>query len=334
MKAITIEEFGDPSGLRVFDAPVPVPTATQVLLQTEAIGVGGVDAVIRRGTLGRNFPVGMIPGSEVAGLVTAVGADVDPSWTGRRVWAFTGAGGGYAEHAVAEVDDLTPLPEGLTAADAVTLGSAGTVAHFALQHARFSAGEAVLVRGAAGSIGIAAVELAVQAAAGSVTVTTSSDERGRRLAELGATHILDRAGEGVPGAPTRFDVVIDIVGGPGVPAFIDRLAPNGRYVLVGAVAGFPPADFGTTLLRSFQESRSFATFSLATVPVGERNRVRAALFDAAAEGRITPVVHSVLPLERAREAHVEVDGGGVFGRIVLVPDVMLSGHVAADPVQL
>jgi NADPH2:quinone reductase len=90
-------------------------------------------------------------------------------------------------------------------------------------------------------------------------------------------------------------------------------------VLVGAVAGYPAADFGMSLIRSFQQSRSFGTFSLATIPVGERNAVRAALFDAAAAGELSAVVHAVLPLEEAGRAHQEMDAGTVFGRIVLVP---------------
>src|SRR3954447_8376547 len=112
--------------MAVIDAPVPVPGAGQVLIQTEAIGVGGVDAVIRRGTLGSGFPVGMVPGSEVAGAITAVGAEVDASWIGRRVWAFTGTAGGYAEYAFALLDDVTIIPEALSSVSAVTLGSAAT----------------------------------------------------------------------------------------------------------------------------------------------------------------------------------------------------------------
>jgi NADPH2:quinone reductase len=235
------------------------------------------------------------------------------------VWAFTGTDGGYAEQAVALIDDIIPLPAGLTAVDAVTLGSAGTVAHFALKHAHFKAGERVLVRGAAGSIGIATVELAAQGGASAVAVTTSSAERGQRLMTLGATHILDRSGAGDSDAPGDFDVIVDIIGGPGLPTFLDRLAPNGRLILVGAVAGFPPADFGMSLMRAFQQSRSFATFSLATIPIEDRNRVRAAQFEGVTRGRMTPVVHDVLPLERASDAHREMDNGSVFGRIVLVP---------------
>jgi NADPH2:quinone reductase len=319
VRAVAIRRFGDPEGMEVAALPEPNPAAGRLAVRTEAIGVGGVDAVIRRGTLGTGWPEGLVPGSEVAGVVAAVGADVDPSWLGRRVWAFTGTGGGYAEQVVAAVEDVTALPEGLSAIQAVTLGSAATVAHFALAHAGFRPGKTVLVRGAAGSIGIAAVELAVRGGAGAVAVTTSSPERGRRLRELGATHVLDRSGGGDPGAPGEFDVIVDIVGGAGVPHFLDRLASNGRMVLVGAVAGLPPADFGAALLSGFQRSRGFATFSLATVPVAERNSRRAELFEAAARGEITPVVHEVLNLADAAEAHRRMDRGEVFGRIVLTP---------------
>lgn len=311
--------------MAVIERPNPVPTSGQVVVATEAIGVGGVDAVIRRGTLGGyGFTEGLIPGSEVAGTVSAVGEGVDQQWIGRRVWAFTGTGGGYVEHAVARIEDAVELPDGLSSIGAVTLGSAGPVAHFALAHAHFAPdqpghGESVLVRGAAGSIGIATVELAVRGGASVVAVTTSSEERGVRLREVGATHVLDRDAGGDPAAPTSFDVIIDIVGGPQVPAFIDRLAANGRMVLVGAVAGMPPADFGMRLMAGFQQSRSFATFSLDTVPVPARDAVRAAQFEAAARGELHPVVHDVLPLQRAADAHRQMDAGTVFGRIVLTP---------------
>lgn len=332
MRAVVIERFGDPSGMAVREVADPVPAAGQVVVRSEAIGVGGVDAVIRRGTLGGyGFAPGLIPGSEVAGTVTAVGDDVDRSWVGRRVWAFTGTSGGYADQAVARVEDITALPDGLSPADAVTLGSAAPVAHFALGHAHFAPGESVLVRGAAGSIGIAAVELASRGGASVVAVTTSSPERGRRLREFGATLVLDRSGHDDHGGDAgrddqaghseseAFDVIIDIVGGDAVPAFLDRLAPNGRMVAVGIVAGMPPADFGMHLLRSFQQSRSFATFSLNTVPIGERNRVRAEQFADAVRGHLHPVVHSTLALDQAAEAHRQMDAGTVLGRIVLTP---------------
>jgi NADPH:quinone reductase-like Zn-dependent oxidoreductase len=320
VRAVVIERFGAPDGMAVVDLPEPTPGPGEVIVATEAIGVGGVDAVIRRGTLsGFGFSAGLIPGSEVAGTVARVGHDVNPAWLGRRVWAFTGTGGGYVERARARIGDIFVLPTALSTIDAVTLGSAAPVAHFGLAHARLAPGESVLVRGAAGSIGIAAVELAARARAGAIAVTASSPERGELLRGWGATHVLDRAGDGDEGAPHAFDVILDVVGGPDLPAFLDRLAPNGRLVLVGAVAGLPPADFGARLLHAFQQSRSFATFSLDTVPVAERDAVRAELFEAATRGELHAAVHDVLPLADAAEAHRRMDDGSVVGRIVLTP---------------
>ena len=321
MRAVTIRTFGDAGGLAVTDLPEPKAGPGQLLIETEAIGVGGVDAVIRRGTLGTSgFAVGLVPGSEVAGRVIGVGDGVDASWIGQRAWAFMGVSGGYAERVVARVEDVTRLPAAVSAIDAVTLGSAGAVAHFALAHARFTSGEAVLVRGAAGSIGIMTVQLAAMGGALEIGVTTSSLERGGRLRELGATRVLDRAGNPLDGQESaHFDVIIDVVSGEGLPSFFERLSPNGRLVAVGVVGGYPPADFGMTLMQDFQRSLSFATFSMNTVPIPERNRNRADQFEAAARGELHAVVHDVLPLDQAADAHRRMDEGEVFGRIVLTP---------------
>ncbi|WP_245665775.1 zinc-binding dehydrogenase [Actinoplanes subtropicus] len=306
--------------MATIEVPAPRAGSGQVVIETEAIGVGGVDAVIRRGTLGGyGFTTGLIPGSEVAGRVTAVGTDVGESWLGRRVWAFTGTGGGYAEQALARIADVVALPHDLSSIDAVTLGSAAPVAHFALTHAHFAPGESVLVRGASGSIGIATVQIAARGGAEMIAVTTSSPERGGLLRGLGATHVLDRSGAGGPTTPETYDVVIDIVGGPDLPSFIDRLAPNGRTVIVGVVAGMPPTDFGMRLIAAFQKSRSLAKFSLDTVPVAARDAVRQEQFAAAASGESHAVGHAVLPLNQAAEAHRQMDAGEVFGRIVLTP---------------
>ncbi|WP_405659264.1 zinc-binding dehydrogenase [Streptomyces sp. RK9] len=318
MKAVVIKEFGTADGLEVVDLPVPDPAPGQVLITTEAIGVGGVDAMLRRGTLGTfGFEPGHVLGSEVAGRVTALGDGVDTSWLGRRVWAFTGLSGGYVEQAVADIEEVVVLPDDLSGTEAVALGSSGVVAHFALERAGFTPGETVLVRGAAGSIGVSAVQLAARGGAAAVAVTTSSPERGARLRELGATHVLDRAGAG--DAPAGFDVVVDIVGGAQLPLFLDKLNPNGRFVAVGLIAGLPPADFGARLLAAFRSSLSYATLSLDTVPVAAKQAVRSAQFAEAARGELRGVVHEVLPLGRAAGAHRAMDEGQVFGRVVLVP---------------
>jgi len=311
MKAITIKTFGGPEGLELTDLPDPTPSAGQLLIETEAIGIGGVDALILGGTLGGyGFEPGHVLGSEVAGTVVAGGPGTDPAWIGKRVWAFVGRGGGYAELAVAPVESVVELPPRRTAVDAVTLGSCGAVARFALEHAHFAPGESVLVRGAAGGLGTMAVQLAARGGASAVAVTTSSAPRGERLRALGATHVLDRAGSG----EQTFDVIIDIVAGPDLPAFLGKLNPNGRLVAIGVMGGFPPADFGVALLQAFQRSLSFATFSLDTVPDDDRY---AAVADTLADERLTAVVHEVLPLEQAADAHALMDRGEVFGRLAL-----------------
>jgi NADPH:quinone reductase-like Zn-dependent oxidoreductase len=320
LKAVAIQAFGSPEGLAVIDLPDPSPADGQVRIATEAIGVGGVDVMIRSGAVAAyGFKEGHILGGEIAGTVAAVGDGVDTSWVGQRVWAFTGLGGGYAEQAIAPAGTLVPLPAGISAADAVTLGSSGAVAHFGLRHARFTPGESVLVRGAAGGIGIMAVQLAARGGASAVAVTTSSAERGERLRKLGATHVLDRAGEGGEDAPAGYDVIIDIIAGADLPSFFARLNPNGRMVAVGAVAGPPPADFAMEMFAAFQKSMSFATFSTNTVTEPDRRAGTAELFAAAGRGELHVVMHELLPLEQAVLAHQKMDAGEVFGRIVLAP---------------
>jgi NADPH:quinone reductase len=320
VKAVAIKAFGSPEGLAVIDLPDLSPAAGQALITTEGIGVGGVDALIRSGAVAAyGFKEGHVPGSEIAGTVAAVGEGVPASWIGQRVWAFTGLGGGYAEQAIIPAESLVPLPAGLSAADAVTLGTSGAVAHFGLRHAHFAAGESVLVRGAAGGIGIMTVQLAARGGASAVAVTTSSAERGDRLGKLGATDVLDRAGRGGEDAPAGYDVIIDIIAGPDLASFFAKLNPNGRLVAVGAMAGDPPADFGLTMFAAFQKSMSFATFSGNTVPEADRRAETAEIFAAAVRGKLRSVVHELLPLEQAVLAHQKMAAGEVFGRIVLAP---------------
>ncbi|MFD6160595.1 zinc-binding dehydrogenase [Nocardia sp. NPDC060256] len=320
MKAVMAQTFGGPETLTVVDLPDPKPGVDEVLIATEASGVGGVDALIRSGALAAyGAEPGRIPGQEVAGTVSEVGDGVDPTWIGQRVWGFTGVNGGYAERAIAAAETLVPIPETLSSVAAVTLGSSAMVAHFALRHAHFARGESVLVRGAAGGIGVMVVQLAARGGASAVAVTTSSAERGDRLRKLGATHVLDRAGHGENDAPTAYDVIIDIVAGPDLPSFFTKLEPNGRMVVVGAMAGMPPADFGAPMIPRFQKSLSFATFSADTVSLPDRRTATAELFAAATRNELEAVVHEILSLNQAVLAHQKMEAGKVFGRIALTP---------------
>lgn len=320
MKAVAIQAFGGPEGLAVIDLPDPVPTQGQVLIAVEAIGVGFQDAMIRSGAFAAiGFKEGHILGGEIAGTVRAVGTGVDQTWIGQRVWAFTGLGGGYAEMAVASASGVIPIPGAMSAVQAVAIGSSGMVAHFALQHARFRYGETVLVRGAAGPIGIMAVQLAVRGGAGAVAVTTSTAARGDRLRKLGATHVLDRAGHGEGGAPLDYDVIIDVVAGADLSDFFAKLGPNGRMVTVGAVGGFPPADFAKAMFPAFQRSLSFSTFSANTVADSERREATVELFALASRGELETVVHEVWPLDEAISAHQKMETSEAFGRLLLIP---------------
>jgi NADPH:quinone reductase-like Zn-dependent oxidoreductase len=319
MKAVAIQAFGGPEGLALIDLPDLVPVAGQVLIATEAIGVGFQDAMIRSGAFAAfGFKTGHILGGEVAGTVTAVGQGVDASWIGQRVWAFAGLGGGYAEQVVASAKEIIVVPANLSAVDAVTVGGPGVVAHFALRHAHFTAGESVLIRGAAGPLGIMAIQLAVRGGASAVAVTTSSAERGARLRQLGATHVLDRSGAGED-APAGYDVIIDIVAGPDLPSYFAKLNPNGRLAVIGVVGGFPPPDFASAMMAAFQKSLTFSTFSADTVSEPDKHAVTADLFAAASRGELQMVVHDVFPLDQAVMAHQKMEAGNIFGRLALAP---------------
>ncbi|MDB5614645.1 MAG: hypothetical protein JWQ22_2298 [Devosia sp.] len=244
---------------------------------------------------------------------------VDTAWLGQRVWAFTGLGGGYAEQVVAPAEGLILVPSNLSSVDAVTIGGPGVVAHFGLRHAHFTHGESVLVRGAVGPLGIITIQLAVRSGASVVAVTTSSVERGERLRQLGATHVMNRVAAGGQDAHTGYYVIIDVVAGADMSSFFASLNPNGRMVAIGAVGGFPPADFANGMFASFQKSMSVATFSSNSVIEADRRAKTTELFASANRGELQVIVDEVLPLEQAIRAHQKMEVGGVFGRILLAP---------------
>ncbi|WP_210245300.1 zinc-binding dehydrogenase [Martelella alba] len=291
------------------------------MIDVEAIGVGSQDAMIRSGALAEfGYREGFVPGSDVVGTVSQLGSDVEETWLGRRVWAFVGQGG-YAEKVSAPVQTMVPIPDGVSAQDAVAVGASGVVAHFGLARGGLAAGHSLMIRGAGGPIGVMAVQLAQLAGAAEIAVTASSPERSKRLMDLGATSALDRSGRGYGSSENAYDVILDVAGGPDTGTFFSRLAPNGRMVLVGAVAGMPPETFAAPMLSSFQRSLSFSTLSAnpTTVPDADRQRVADGLFHAVVHGQIRAVIAETLELEAVVEAHRRLDKGGLFGKMVLIP---------------
>lgn len=319
MKAVAIQAFGGPEGLKVVDLPTPTAGPGKVLIAVEAIGVGYADVLIRSGALAAyGFEEGHVLGGEVVGTVAEVGEGVDPSWRGRRVLAGLGErGGGYAECALADLTAVVAVPEALSSPQAVSLGNA-VVARYSLLRAGLRKGDRLLVRGAAGGIGLMTTQLA---AAEGVTVaaTTSSPERGERLRRYGVSEVLDRSGE-AGGAPVQpFDAIVDIVAGPGMASFFGKLKTSGRMVLVGMVGGPPSPDFGMAMFASFQKSMIFSTLSLNVYDRAERLASQRELVDMAARGALETVVHDVVPLADAPAAHRTLESGAVFGKLVLVP---------------
>jgi NADPH2:quinone reductase len=314
MKAVTVGAFGGPEGLLARDCTDPVAEAGEVIVAIEAAGVGYVDVMARRGQYIFAEP-GFIPGLEITGRVISVGEGVSASWLGRRVLALPARGGGYAEAIAMRASDLIPLPDDITSEAALAVGVNGLVAAISLDRAHLSSGDRVLIRGAGGGIGIWATQLAARIA-NDVTATTSSEERGTRLAALGATTLWNRHTEPLH-KPLHFDVIIDTIGGPDTPSCIAMLRPNGRYVMCGGIEGAPPVDFGMALMKRFHLSLSFATLSLNSLSSTALAARFTPLMDALGRGELSAVIDSSFALDAASDAHRRLESGQTFGKILL-----------------
>ncbi len=315
MKIMSVTAFGGPETLAMSDAAEPAPGAGEVLVDVEAIGVGLVDVFQRLGRYPGLTEPGFIPGLEVAGVVTKAGEGVDAAMVGRRVFAQVPRGG-YAEKAVAGAAQVTPIPDGVSFADAVALGINALVAELALDKTAPAAGDAVLVRGAGGGIGVMGVQVAAARGA-MVTAVTSSAGRGEKLKALGASAVVDRtAGDGAGGGP--YDVILDPVAGEDTVKFLSQLKPNGRHIVVGFAGGLPGPDLNMGLVMNFQKTVALHTFSLNTYAPEHLSSLLGEMFGRVAAGRLKPVVDAQLPLAEAAEAHRRIEAGA-FGKIVLLP---------------
>ncbi len=286
MRAIVSK--GAQRGLEVVDTAPLAAGAREVIIDVRAIGVGRVDLIMRQ-----VMPTDFVPGIEAAGIVTAVGANVDRQWIGRRVFARMQTGA-YAEEVVASSTTLVALPDGVSFEAAVASGINALVAHFCIAKARLTADETVLVRGARGGIGHLVAQMAKS---------------------LGAQVIEGHRDS----APVSADVVIDLVAGPDTGAYLQQLNANGRYVIAGISAGMPPADLAGSLFEDFRRSRSLITLSLDTVEEEVMNGAATQIFNDVAAGRTTPVIAETFGIDQADAALRLLETGGVVGKLVLVP---------------
>lgn len=318
MKVVRVREFGSPDVLQIDNADEPLPHARAVVVAVGAIGLGYMDTAARRGESYLATSPDFIPGYEIAGTIVGIGTDVEAKWMDRRVFALLRRGGGCAERVEMPLEEIIPLPDGITFVDAVATGLNALVAQVGLARVPMTEASRILVRGAGGGIGLMCVQYA-SLRGGAIVATTSSRERGERLLALGASLTWNRFDAGGDDLGS-FDVVIDTVIGPGLTETFDRLNPNGHYVMCGGIGGMPPSDFGMKILEHFHRSPTLYAFSLNSASLEDVSAEAERLFGHVRAGRIVPVVDSVMPLTDIVLAHRKLDEGGAFGKIVLEPD--------------
>ncbi len=340
MWAVRFHAQGPPEVLRYEEAPDPVPGPGQVLVRVHAASVNRLDLWVRS-TL-PNIPLPHIPGSDGAGEVVAVGEGVQMVHVGQRVallpaifcgeCAHCQAGeqtvcdcfqllgrhvdGTYAELVAVPVGNVYPLAEDLpyelVGAMPVTFLTAW---HMLIVRASLRAGERVLIVGASGGLGTAAVQVAKLAGA-SIIATAGTEEKAARLREMGVQHVINYRTQPIA------DEVLRITEGRGVEVAFEHVGPatfeqslrslraNGRLVISGATTG-PTASFS---IRDFYSRQLSLLGAMAGTPLEFADLLR-----LAGEGRLRPVIDHVLPLSQAVEAHRRMEAGQVFGKLVLVP---------------
>ena len=320
MKAIRVHEFGDPEVLRLEEVPTPQPGAGQVLVRMHAIGVNPVETYIRAGTYARLPVLPYTPGNDGAGVVEQIGSDVSEFRPGDRVYVAGSVSGTYAEFALCKTEQVHRLPENVSFAQGAAMGTPYATAYRGLfQRADAEPGETVLVHGASGGVGTAAVQLA--RARGLRVFGTASSDEGRKLArEQGAHEVFDH------GAPDHFEQIMQATGGRGVDVIVELLAnvnlgkdltilaKGGRVAIIGS-RGRVEIDPRDTMQRDVD----LRGMVLPNTPPAEMASIHAALVAGLENGALRPVIGKEFPLIEAAQAHRAVMAAGALGKIVLVP---------------
>jgi NADPH:quinone reductase-like Zn-dependent oxidoreductase len=340
MKAIVFHQHGGPDVLKYEDVKVPVIRANEVLVRVKACALNHLDLWVRQGIPGINFPLPHIPGSDVAGEIAQIGADVTTvhvadkvvlvpgvscgkcpacvSGNDNRCRQFTNLGyvidGGCAEFVRAPEVNCMPYPENLKWEEAASIPLVFQTAwHMLVNRAQLQPGEDVLVLGAGSGVGIAAIQIAKFFGARVIT-TASSDEKLAKAKQLGADHLINHKRQKIRDEVRRItgkrgvDVVFEHVGTATWDDSLASLAPSGRLVTCGATTGFD----GKVDLR-FLFSRQL---SLLGSYMGTKSELHTVMKQVAA-GRLKPVVDRVFPLAEAAAAHAYLESGSQFGKVVL-----------------
>jgi len=319
MKAIRVHAFGGPEVLKLEDVTDPRPGPGQVVVTVKAAGVNPVETYIRSGRYGpRQFPY--TPGSDAGGVVEAVGDGVSRFKTGDRVYLSGSLSGTYAQKALCTETQVHPLPPHVTYAQGAAMGIPYATAYRALFHrAQARAGETVLVHGASGGVGTAAVQMA--RAAGLTVLGTGGTDRGRALVtEQGAHHVLDHRAGDYTGRILELtggrgvDVVIEMLANVNLDKSLNLLAKHGRLVVVGS-RGRIEIDPRDTMRRD-ADIRGMTLFNSSEEDL---RQIHAALVAGLENRTLRPIVGKELPLAEAARAHEAVMESGAYGKIALVP---------------
>ncbi len=327
MKAVAFDDFGGPEVLRYVEAPSPSVRPNDLIVRAAAAGINRADINYRQGKYGKepNFGDSDLTGFEIAGTVIDVGDSVTQFQPGDRVMGITG-GGGYAELARMDAGLAIPVPAWMTDVEAAAIPEAFVTAHQALFHlGQLQEGERVLIHGAGGGVGSAAVQLALLSGAGFV-ITTSSAEKRARLLALGVHLAIDYRAEQFDEVIARLspepgaDVIIDFVGGPYLERNIRSLRPGGRLIQIG-ISGGSQATLPLDLVL-FRRLRIEGTVMKSVSLAEKRNmvgRFAERWMPALAKGELKPIIDRTFALCDAGEAQRHFERAEHFGKILLTP---------------
>lgn len=317
MKALVQYGYGGAEVLRLEDRPVPEPGPREVRLRVLACGVNGSDWEFLRGVpyyakLAGGSPMGRVLGSDICGVVDAVGDAVTGLAEGQVVAAETlGSFGGFAEYAVVKAALCVPVPDGLEPVVAAALPQSAAVAVSGMGDL-VQAGQEVLINGAGGAAGPLAVRLAI--ATGARVTAVDQTSKLEMLRGLGADRVMDFRVQDFAAEEKAYDLILDLWGTRSVATVRRRLKPSGSYLIVGGPYG-RVVEFGLWgMVLSLLTRR---TSKLLLAPMGVARLPE--FLQMGAEGRLVPVISDVVSLDGAAEAIARMGAGDLPGKLVIVP---------------
>lgn len=323
MRAVRCHELTGPSALRVDELPDPTPGSGEVCIEVRAAGVNFPDILITQGKYQFKPAPPFIPGGEAAGVVQAVGAGVKGFAVGDRVAAFM-LHGAFAERVVVQEQAVYPLPDAVPfEVGATSVLTYGTTMHALVDRAALTAGETLLVLGAAGGVGIAAVEIGKLLGARVIAAASSEDKLAfckAHGADLGIDYAKENLKERAKAlAPNGVDVIYDPVGGAHTEAALRAIAWAGRHLVVGFASGtIPSIPANLMLLKSCQLVGVFWGAFAARDPARNRAHLER-VFAWTAAGELKPHVDAVMPFAAASAALEKLARREVQGKVALVP---------------